>query len=207
MARENLGQLRHIIAQQAAQMMVEDGISDFAYAKKKAGRQVGVSEKSVLPSNAEIEEEVKLYHQLYNAEDQPQELKILRESALATMQVFERFSPFLTGSVLEGTAGKNTQTDIHLFADSAKEVEIFLLSQQIPFESSEKSYRLSNRQSKDKKDKGRKTVPTYTLETEYGLQKLSVFEFDDMRVATKKSSDGSKANKINIADLQHLIRT
>ncbi|PCI59915.1 MAG: hypothetical protein COB34_03180 [Methylophilaceae bacterium] len=207
MARENLGQLRHMIAQQAAQMMIEDGISDFAYAKKKAGRQVGVSEKSVLPTNAEIEDEVKLYHQLYNADDQPKELKILRKSALATMQVFERFNPFLTGSVLEGTAGKNTQTDIHLFADSAKEVEIFLLSQQIPFESSEKSYRLSNRPSKDKKDKGRKTVPTYTLETEYGLQKLSVFEFDDMRVATKKSSDGSKANKINIADLQLLVHT
>lgn len=205
MTRENLGQLRHMIAQQAAQMMVEDGISDFGYAKKKAGRQVGVSEKSVLPSNAEIEEEVKLYHQLYNAEDQPQELNMLRKAALATMQVFERFNPFLTGSVLEGTAGKNAQTDIHLFADSAKEVEIFLLSQEIPFESSEKAYRLSDRPSKDKKDKVRKTVPAYTLETAYGLQKLSVFEFDDMRVATKKPSDGSKANKMDIANLQQLI--
>lgn len=206
MARENLDQLRRLVAQQAARMMVEDGVSDFAYAKKKAGRQVGVSEKSILPTNAEIEEEVRLYHQLYNAEDQPQELKILRKAALATMQLFERFNPFLTGSVLEGTAGKNAPTDIHLFADSAKDVEIFLLSNQIPFESSEKTYRVSDRPSKDKKEKMRKTVPIYTLETEFGMQRLSVFEFDDLRVATKKHSDGSNANRINISDLQLLVR-
>jgi hypothetical protein len=206
MARENLDQLRQLIAQQAARMMVEDGISDFAYAKKKAGRLVGVSEKSVLPANTEIEEEIKLYHQLYNAEDQPQELKTLRKAALTTMQLFERFNPFLIGSVSEGSAGKNAITDIHLFADSAKDVEIFLLSHQIPFESSEKAYRVSDKPSKDKKDKVRKTVPIYTLETEHGLQRLSVFEFDDMRVATKKPSDGSNSKKIGITDLQQLIR-
>ena len=55
MARESLDQLRQTIAQYAARMMVEDGINDFSYAKKKAGRQLGVLEKSVLPSNAEIE--------------------------------------------------------------------------------------------------------------------------------------------------------
>ena len=36
MAKENLQQLRQLIAQQAARMMAEDGVSDFAYAKKKA---------------------------------------------------------------------------------------------------------------------------------------------------------------------------
>jgi hypothetical protein len=203
MSRDNVD-LRQTIAQHAARMMVEDGIGDYAYAKKKAGRQLGIFEKSVLPSNAEIEEEVKLYHQLFN-EDQPQELKMLRKAALATMQLFERFNPFLTGSVLDGTAGKNAQTDIHLFADSAKEVEIFLLSQQIPFESDEKTYRLSDRPSKNKKDKVRKTVPVFTLETEYGLQRISVFEFDDMRVATKRTSDGSNATRADIADVQALI--
>lgn len=204
MARENLDQLRQLIAQTAARLMVEDGINDFAYAKKKAGRQLGVSENSVLPSNAEIEEEIKLHHELFN-EDQPQELNLLRKAALATMQLFERFNPHLTGGVLEGIAGKNGQTDIHLFAASAKEVEIFLLSEQIPFEASEKTHRLSDRPSKDKKDKVRKTVPVYTLETELGLQKLSVFEYDDLRLATKRAADGSNAGRADIAEVQQLI--
>ena len=205
MARENADHIRQMIAQQAARMMAEDGVHDYAYAKKKAGRQLGISENSVLPSNAEIEEEIRLYHEIYNADEQPLELAKLRKAALMTMQIFERFNPRLTGSVLDGTAGKFAQTDIHLFADSAKEVEIFLLSQQIPFESSEKSHRISDKPSKDKKEKVRKTVPVFTLETELGLQKLSVFEFDDLRVSTKKPSDGSNAERVDIVELKQLI--
>ena len=205
MARENLDHIRQLIAQQAARMMAEDGVNDFAYAKKKAGRQLGVSENSVLPTNAEIEEEIRLYHEIYNADEQPLELAKLRKTALMTMQLFERFNPRLTGSVLDGTAGKFAQTNIHLFADSAKEVEIFLLSQQIPFESSEKSYRISDKPSKDKKEKVRKTLPVFTLETEFGLQKLSVFEFDDLRIATKSTVDGSNAERADIAELKQLI--
>ena len=209
MARENLNypkdHLRQLIAQQAARMMAEDGISDYAYAKKKAGRQLGASENSVLPTNAEIEEEIRLYHEIYNADEQPQELERLRKTALITMQLFEKFNPHLTGSVLDGTAGKFSQTNIHLFADSAKDVEMFLLNQQIPFESSEKSYRLSDKPSKDKKEKVRKSVPVFTLETELGLQKLSVFDVDDMRVAVKRTVDGSNAERADISDLQALL--
>ena len=205
MPRENSDHMRQLIAQKAAQMMAEDGINDFGYAKKKAGKQLGVSEASVMPTNAEIEEEIRLYHEIYNADEQPIELEKLRKTALMTMQLFERFNPHLTGSVLDGSAGKFSQTNIHLFADSAKDVEMFLLNQQIPFESSEKSYRVSDKPSKDKKEKVRKTVPVFTLETELGLQKLSVFDVDDMRVSTKKISDGSNADRLNITGVQAML--
>lgn len=205
MARENLEHMRQLIAQQAARMMAEDGINDFAYAKKKAGKQLGVSEHSALPTNAEIEDEIRLHHEMYNADEQPLELEKLRKSALLTMQLFAKFNPHLTGSVLDGSAGRFSQTNIHLFADSAKDVEMFLLNQQIPFESSEKSYRVSDKPSKDKKDKVRKTVPVFTLETELGLQKLSVFDVDGMRVATKKTSDGSNADRLDIAGIQAIL--
>jgi hypothetical protein len=207
MARENLDHIRQLIAQQAARMMAEDGINDFAYAKKKAGKQLGVSENSVLPTNAEIEDEIRLYHEIYNADEQPLELAKLRQAALITMQLFERFNPHLTGSVLEGSAGKFSQTNIHLFADSAKDVEMFLLNQQIPFESSEKSYRISDKPSKDKKEKIRKTVPVFTLETELGLQKLSVFDVDDMRVAVKRAADGSNAERLDIAGVRAILKS
>ena len=205
MARENQDQLRQLIAQQAARMMAEDGIHDFAYAKKKAGKQLGVNEASVMPTNAEIEEEIRLYHEIYNADEQPLELAKLRQAALLTMQLFAKFNPHLTGSVLDGSAGKFSQTNIHLFADSAKDVEMFLLNQQIPFQSSEKSYRVSDKPSKDKKDKVRKTVPVFTLETDLGLQKLSVFVVDDMRVATKRTGDGSNAERLDIAGVQAIL--
>lgn len=194
-----------MIAQAAARMMAEEGVHDFAYAKKKAGRQLGVTDGGMLPSNAEIEEEVRLYHEIFNADEQPQNLLDLRKAALATMRLFERFNPHLTGAVLDGTAGKFAQTDIHLFADSAKDVELFLLNQQIPFDSSEKSYRLSDKPSKDKKEKVRKTVPVFTLETEYGLIKLSVFDVDDLRIPPKGAVNNASMQRANTQELAALI--
>ena len=198
-------QIRAEIAQLAASMMAEDGIHDFAYAKKKAARQLGIDDNGALPSNAEIEAEIRIFHTLYNADSQPESLLELRKAALETMQLFQRFNPHLTGSVLDGTAGKYAQTDIHLFADSAKEVEMFLLNQQIPFENTEKTFRISDKPSKDKKEKVRKTVPAFKLETELGLIKLSVFDTDDLRVATKKTSDGSNAARADIDGVSALL--
>jgi hypothetical protein len=205
MAKENPQHLRQLIAQQAARMMAEEGVSDFAYAKKKAGRQVGAVENSILPSNAEIEEELKLYNALFLSEEQPENLRELRVNALFTMELLERFNPHLTGAVLDGTAGLMSETHIHLFADSIKEVEMFLLNQQIPFDVNEKSYRVMNDGKRDKKGDNRKTVPVFTLETEKGLIKLSVFDVDDIRVATKRTADGSNADRLNVEGVKTLL--
>lgn len=205
MAKENLQHIRQLVAQQAARMMAEDGISDYAYAKKKAGRQLGALESSSLPSNAEVEEELKLYNALYLSEEQPENLRDLRKNALFTMQMLERFNPYLTGPVLDGTAGLLSETHIHLFADSIKEVEMFLLNQQIPFDVNEKSYRIMNDGKRDKRGDGRKTVPVFTLEMDTGLIKLSVFEVDDIRVPTKRATDGSNADRVGIDELKALI--
>lgn len=205
MAKENLQHLRQMVAQQAARMMAEDGISDYAYAKKKAGRQLGAIDNSSLPSNAEVEEELKLYNALFLSEEQPENLRDLRKNALLTMQMLERFNPYLTGAVLDGTAGLLAETHIHLFADSLKEVEMFLLNQQIPFDVNEKSYRVMNDGKRDKKGDGRKTVPVFTLEMETGLIRLSVFEVDDIRVPTKRAVDGTNADRAGIEALKELI--
>lgn len=205
MAKDNLQHLRQMIAQQAARMMAEDGVSDFGYAKKKAGRQLGVTDNTIMPSNAEIEEELKLYNTLFLSEEQPENLRELRVNALFTMQLLERFNPHLTGAVLDGTAGIMSETHIHLFADSVKDVEMFLLNQQIPFDVNEKSYRIINDGKRDKKGDSRKTVPVFTLETDKGLIKLSVFDVDDIRVATKRAADCSNAERLNIEGVKSLL--
>ncbi len=205
MAKDNSQQVRQLIAQQAARMMAEDGISDFAYAKKKAGRQVGTIDNSVLPSNLEIEEELKLYNALFLSDEQPENLRELRKSALYTMELLGKFNPYLTGAVLDGTAGLGSETHIHLFADSLKDVEMFLLNKDIPFETNEKSYRVMNDGKRDKKGDNRKKVPIFTLEMVSGLIKLSVFEVDDMRVATKRAADGNNAERANIEAVRAML--
>ncbi len=124
------------IASTAARLMAEDGISDFALAKRKAARNLGLPETSQMPDNAEVEAELRIYQRLFQSNEQSTVIAHLRRKAVELMAILQQFNPYLTGSVLDGTAGRYAEIDIQLFADSAKDVEIFLLNQQIDFEHS-----------------------------------------------------------------------
>ena len=123
--------IRASIASAAARLMAEDGITDYHHAKKKAARQLGVLEHASLPDNAEVEAELRAYRLLYQGEDHVELIAALRQTALQLLDLLADFQPYLTGSVLDGTAGEHSNIDILLFADSAKEVEIFLLNRGI----------------------------------------------------------------------------
>lgn len=122
---------RSAIAAAAARLMAEDGISDYHHAKKKAARQLGLPEHTAFPDNAEVEAELRAYRSLYQDDGHAELLAALRHSALELLELLVDFNPWLTGSVLDGTAGEHSHIDILLFADSAKEVEIFLLNRGI----------------------------------------------------------------------------
>src|SRR3990167_1398360 len=77
--------LRAEIAAAAARLMAEDGIDDFALAKRKAARQLGAGDTESLPANAEIENELRVYQSLYQGAEQRERLRYLRSQALAAM--------------------------------------------------------------------------------------------------------------------------
>ena len=61
--------------------------------------------------------------------DHTVQLRELRELALEVMRELAAFNPYLTGSVLRGSAGKYADIQIQLFCDNAKSVEHYLLGQ------------------------------------------------------------------------------
>ncbi|WP_344763307.1 hypothetical protein [Actimicrobium antarcticum] len=131
--------LRAEIAAAAARMIAEDG-ADFGTAKRKAAKQFLGNSKprgDVLPDNAEIEAEVRLYNALFFGDTQPARLLHLRTLALQLMTELAQFSPYLVGAVLNGTAGNHSDIHLHLFAESPKDVEIYLLNKDVQFEVSE----------------------------------------------------------------------
>ena len=118
--------LRAEIAAAAARMIVEDGC-DYHTAKRKAAKQILGERRAgsdALPDNAQIEEEVRIYNQLFYGDTQPARLLHLRKLALKLMEELAQFKPHLTGAVLNGTAGEHSDIHLQLFSDSAKEVEI-----------------------------------------------------------------------------------
>lgn len=116
----------------AARLIAEEGL-DYGLAKRKAARQLGLPANFPLPGNAEVEEALRQYQAIYQEEEHAERLLWLRQQAAKLMRLLAPFSPWLTGPVLEGTAGRFSRIEILLYPDSAKEVEIFLLDRGIPF--------------------------------------------------------------------------
>lgn len=129
--------MRRDIASLAARLMAADGIADYGVAKRKAAKNLGAPDTEALPTNQEIEQALRAYQAVFQEDELRERLKLLRQNALALMRELEEFNPYLTGPALEGTAGRYTEAEIELFADSAKDVEIFFLNRGMPFEHTE----------------------------------------------------------------------
>jgi hypothetical protein len=130
-------QRRRAIASGAARLMAEGGITDFGAAKRKAARQIGANEDDALPSNAEVETELRAYQAIFQGDEHNDRLFEMRQSGLEAMKFLETFQPCMTGAVLDGTAGRFAAIELDLFADSSKDVEIFLLSNGISYSSTD----------------------------------------------------------------------
>ena len=188
--------MRARIAAAAARIMAEDGIDDFALAKRKAARQLGAGNTQALPGNDEIEAELEAYRELYQADEHPLRIAELRKVALDAMRALERFTPYLTGPVLKGSAGPYAEIELQLFPESAKDVEIFLLERNIAFTTRE-----IRRYSGDRA----RAVSVFSLTWQGTPLKLSVFDPRDERLALKTSVAGRVMARAGIAEVGALL--
>ena len=195
--KSKLNGTRARIAAAAARLMAEDGIDDFALAKRKAAKQLGASDTQSLPGNDEIEAELRAYLALYQADEHPQRVAELREIALDAMRTLERFNPYLTGPVLKGLAGPYTEIELQLFPDSVKEVEIFLLDRNLAYDTRETRRYAGDRQH---------AVSVLSLSWHGAPLRLSIFDQRDERVALKTSQAGRVMDRAGIAEVGALVR-
>jgi hypothetical protein len=152
--------MREQLAHQAARLMAENGITDHAFAKRKAAKQLGAPDTQHLPSNQQVDEALRSYRALFQHEHHPVVLNQLREHALDTMRLLEPFHPYLTGSVLDGSAGEHSDINLTVYSDDAKAVMMFLLKHKVEFESGEWRTQLMGRLQ---------TLPSFTLQSESGV--------------------------------------
>jgi len=190
------GSMRARIAAAAARIMAEDGIDDFALAKRKGARQLGADETHALPRNDEIEAELRAYRALYQADNHPAQVAALRRSALEAMRAFDRFKPYLTGPVLKGIAGPHAAIELQLFPENPKEVELFLLERGVAYATHE-----ARRFSGDRA----RVAAVLTLDWQGAVLKLSVFDHRDERLALKTSLAGKVQERAGIREVSALL--
>ena len=173
----------------AAKIVVEEGVS-LAQAKRKALLRLKLAEDTALPKDELVEEEVRLITYLYADEEGAAHLRFLREVACKVMRQLHTFSPYLAGSVLEGTAGKYAEIDIQLYPDSGKDVEIFLLNAAIEYEHSV--------------PRSERAEAVLTFDYEEATVNLVIYPKEDERVVFK-TRDGKTRPKARLAQVEKLL--
>lgn len=181
---------RQRIANAAARLIAENGLTDFSAAKRKAAHSLGLPDSSPLPENAEVEAELRIYQRLFQGDEHTARIDRLRQRARELMMLTQRFNPYLTGSVLDGTAGRYAEIDIQLFTDSAKDVEIFLLNNAVAYE-----------HSVPRSDRAEAVLTVHDQDT---VANLIVYSRDDERVSFK-TRDGRVRQRIRLEALDKLL--
>jgi hypothetical protein len=164
------------IAVAAAQYIVDEGM-DYASAKRKAARALGMTRANEMPANEMVEDEVRSHIAIFHADSQPAELAVLRRLALRWMERLAEFRPHLGGAAWRGTATRLSDLHIDLYCDDPKSAEIALINSGLRYELGEGA--------------GPNRPPVLTLSVpcpEFGenvLVHLAMQDLDDLRGALK----------------------
>ena len=191
------GNLRRALAQEAARVMEEHGIHDFRTAKRKAAERFGVTDGAVLPKNTEIEEALVEYQRLFGADAHERSLRSLRGAAHAAMRELQRFSPRLVGPVLTGTATQHADVQLHLFAEAAEQVTLWLMDQGIRHEVTARRVKMNAERVLE--------YPGVRFEIEGHAIEATVFPTDGIRQAPVSPVDGRPMRRADVSELEALL--
>jgi len=187
---------RSRIAHLAARLMAEDGIEDYSLAKRKAARQAGLGDTRELPGNEEIDAALQLYQAIYHPAEHRDRLRMLREKALRAMRELAQFQPYLTGSVLNGNAGKYADINLLLYADNGKAVELYLIERDIPYKATQARLYSGEEQQ---------VVPVYTLEDDGVAIEITVLSTRALRLPLRTSLEGKAIERAKPAAVEQLL--
>ncbi|WP_066266948.1 hypothetical protein [Hydrogenophaga palleronii] len=173
------------IAAVAARLVVEEGL-EYAAAKRRAVKQLGLPARTPLPDNATLEAAVREDIAVFCPQTQAVELLALRELALLWMDRLQVFRPHLGGSVWHGTATRHSDIYMQLFCDDPKAPEWTLLDHRVEYHpGTVNGWR-------------GEPVEALTLRTrcealgQWVLVHLMVHQHDDLRGALKPDASGRK---------------
>lgn len=187
---------RSRIAYLAARLMAEDGIEDYALAKRKAARQAGAPDSRQLPTNDEIDAALRVHQQLYQQDEHRDRLRALREKAIGTMRELARFDPHLTGSVLNGNAGKYADINLQLYTDNVKAVELYFIDRRISYKTT---------QSRLYSGEELRTFPVFTVDDDGTEVQFTVLAPRDLRAPLRTSLEGKALDRAKLQVVEMLL--
>ncbi|SEP85301.1 hypothetical protein SAMN05421693_10821 [Ectothiorhodospira magna] len=188
--------MRQMIAEEAARIILDEGVLDYRLAKRKAAERLGAGQTRNLPRNAEIEVAVMERQRLFEDDASRLQLRHLRQVAVKAMRMLASFNPRLVGPVLAGIVNGRDELTLHLFADSPEEVIFFLQDRGVTWRADER--RLRNGQ-------GYVFYPCIEFGAEGVDVDLVVFPVDGIRQPPLSPVDGRPMKRAELKVVEQML--
>lgn len=181
------------IAVEAARIIAENGRLEISSARRKAAERLGCRDKSQWPTTQEIETAVRAHQRLFQANQQPEHLAKMRQTAVCVMRFFAAFRPRLFGAVLDGFADRNSTIRLLLETETTENVLIQLLEARLPHQLGETALFAT---------KGRRLVlPCVQLKWDNNQTELILLNPRQTREIPRDPSSGAKLASANLTQL------
>ncbi|WP_018873141.1 hypothetical protein [Thioalkalivibrio sp. ALJ16] len=175
--------VRQELAQEAARIMLDDGIRDFGLAKRKAAEHLGVDARHEMPGNLEIQDAAIERSRLFADADSQAAYRSRLAAALVVMERLRHLEPRLVGPLLQGLVESQPLINLHGFAETVEEVILELGERGIHCETGEHRYR--SRQGREQR------VPFLAFRGPDDTDvELTIFPLDGIRQAPPSPVDG-----------------
>jgi len=189
--------LHYSLVQETARIICEERVTDYRVAKHKAAERLGLPQRSGLPDNAQVQQAVIEYQQLFGGENYRRHLRQMRDSALRVMKILSEFSPRLVGGAVSGAVSDAHRVQLHVFADQPESVDMHLHDRSIAFDQDERSYRYAG---------GREErIPLARFEVDGVGVDVAVFAADGLRRAPLNPSDGLPFRRLDGPQVEALL--
>lgn len=192
------GAQRNGIAEEAARLVCEEQLIDYRSAKLKALQRLGLPPRTPLPDNARVHEAVIAYQRLFGGEAYQQQLQRMRTAAPRLMRLLAPFSPRLVGGAVSGAVTQAHHLQLHLFADQAELVDVFLLERNIDFETGERRFRYPGGREEN--------LPVLSFDYQGLGVDLAIFEQDDLHRLPLSPQDGQPYQRLDLAAADRLAQ-
>jgi hypothetical protein len=189
--------VRQLIIEEAARIILDEGVIDYGLAKRKAAERLGAGQTRNLPRNAEIDDAVHARQRLFEDHESRSELARLRSVALEAMTLLEVFQPRLVGPVLEGVVNGRDEVTLHLFADSVEEVIFHLEDRGIRWRGDERRLRGAQ---------GYVSYPVVAFAGPDAQVEAVVFPLKGIRQAPPSPVDGKPMRRAGIREVRELLK-
>ncbi|MCA1779563.1 MAG: hypothetical protein LC637_09315 [Xanthomonadaceae bacterium] len=188
---------RQQVAAEAARILATEGLRNYRAAKQKAANRLGLPDRSGLPSNEEVEQELKRYQSLYGGDQHLDTVSDLRAAAIEAMRFFHTFRPKLVGPVLEGTADQHSRISLHLFCENPDEVLALLMRNKLPFEQERRKIRWH--------DGGFRDLDLLVIEADGRCFELALMAGKRWKQPPPDPVDGRPQRRAGIGEIEQMI--